>query len=76
MKSRLPLQPQLVFSGSSYYTVEALYGKIASQRDVWDAIKDNSSPSVSAVLYNICKANNALAGHILQIVHTLCSNAV
>ena len=50
MKPRLPLQPQLVFSGSSYYTVEAVYGKIAGQRDVWDAVQDNSSPSVSAAL--------------------------
>ena len=42
----LPWQPQLVFSGYSYYTIDA-YGKIVRQRDVWDAIQDNSSPSVS-----------------------------
>ena len=48
LKSRfLPWQPKLVFSGYSYYTVDSVYGKIASQRDVWDAIQDNSSPSVS-----------------------------
>ena len=48
LKSRfLPWQPELVFSGYSYYTIETVYGKIAGQRDVWDAIQDNSSPSVS-----------------------------
>lgn len=53
MRSRLPLQPQLLFSGSSYYTIEAVYGKIGSQRDVWDAIQDNSSPSVSKPCFPI-----------------------
>ena len=49
LKSRfLPWQPQLVFSGYSYYTIETAYGKIIRQRDVWDAIQDNSSPSVGA----------------------------
>lgn len=48
LKSRfLPWQPNLVFSGCSYYTIDTAYGKIAGQRDVWDAIQDNSSPSVS-----------------------------
>ena len=47
MKSRfLPWQPKLVFSGYSYYAIDAVYGRIAGQRDVWDAIQDNSSPSV------------------------------
>ena len=61
MKPRLPLQPQLIFSGSSYYTVEAVYGKIAAQRDVWDAVQDNSSPSVSAAslacFIELCQSN-------------------
>lgn len=43
----LPWQPQLVFSGYSFYTIDTAYGKIVRQRDVWDAIQDNSSPSVS-----------------------------
>ncbi len=51
LKSRfLPWQPKLVFSGYSYYAIDAVYGKIAGQRDVWDAIQDNSSPSVSQSL--------------------------
>ena len=47
LKSRfLPWQPKLVFSGYSYYAIDPVYGTIAGQRDVWDAIQDNSSPSV------------------------------
>ena len=47
LKSKfLPWQPKLVFSGHSYYAIDAVYGTIAGQRDVWDAIQDNSSPSV------------------------------
>lgn len=47
LKSRfLPWQPKLVFSGYSYYAIDAVYGRITGQRDVWDAIQDNSSPSV------------------------------
>lgn len=66
LKSRfLPWQPQLVFSGYSYYTIEKAYGKIIRQRDVWDAIKDNSSPSVSYVCLHAwctCLANHILIG--------------
>ena len=51
LKSRfLPWQPKLVFSGYSYYAIDIVYGKIVSQRDVWDAIKDQSTPSVSLYL--------------------------
>ena len=47
LKSRfLPWQPKLVFSGYSYYTIDIVYGKITGQRDVWDAIQDNSTGSV------------------------------
>lgn len=54
LKSRfLPWQPKLVFSGYSYYTVDSVYGKIAGQRDVWDAIQDNSSPSVRAPAFQL-----------------------
>lgn len=60
LKSRfLPWQPQLVFSGYSYYTIETAYGKITRQRDVWDAIQDNSSPSVSLHACSACLANQA-----------------
>lgn len=51
LKSRfLPWQPKLVFSGYSYYTIDSVYGKITGQRDVWDAIQDTSTPSVSSEL--------------------------
>lgn len=47
LKSRfLPWQPNVVFSGYSYYTIDMVYGKITRQRDVWDAVQDNSTPSV------------------------------
>ena len=47
MKSRfLPWQPELVFSGNSYYAVDNLSGKLLNQRDVWDAVADNGFPSV------------------------------
>ena len=61
LKSRfLPWQPKLVFSGFSYYTVDAVYGKITGQRDVWDALQDNSSPSVRDMFdqASLCKASN------------------
>ena len=38
----LPWRPALVFTGRSYYTVESATGRLATQTDVWDAIKDNS----------------------------------
>ncbi|KAL3139503.1 hypothetical protein ABBQ38_003826 [Trebouxia sp. C0009 RCD-2024] len=54
LKSRfLPWQPNLVFSGCSYYTIDTAYGKIAGQRDVWDAIQDNSSPSIEGIAHVI-----------------------
>ena len=47
MKSRfLPWQPELVFSGNSYYAVDNLSGNLLNQRDVWDAVADNGFPSV------------------------------
>ena len=47
MQSRfLPWQPELVFSGNSYYAVDNLSGALLNQRDVWDAVADNSFPSV------------------------------
>lgn len=54
LKSRfLPWQPKLVFSGYSYYAIDPVYGTIAGQRDVWDAIQDNSSPSIEGVAHVI-----------------------
>lgn len=44
----LPWRPALVFTGQSYYTVDAATGRLASQVDVWDAIKNNSYLSVRA----------------------------
>ena len=38
----LPWRPALVFTGRSYYTVESASGRLSTQTDVWDAIKDNS----------------------------------
>ena len=47
MQSRfLPWQPELVFSGNSYYAIDNLSGALLNQRDVWDAVADNSFPSV------------------------------
>ena len=44
----LPWRPALVFTGQSFYSVDAVSGRLASQTDVWDAIKNNSYPSVRA----------------------------
>ncbi len=45
----LPWRPALVFTGRSYYTVESATGRLATQTDVWDAIKDNSYLSARPV---------------------------
>ena len=53
MKSRfLPWQPELVFSGNSYYAVDNLSGDLLNQRDVWDAVADNGFPSVIPMLWS------------------------
>jgi hypothetical protein len=46
----LPWRPPLVFTGRSFYTVDALTGRLATQSDVWDAVEDNKFLSVRAQL--------------------------
>jgi hypothetical protein len=54
MKSRfVPWQPKLVFTGHSYYGVSTTTGQLTSQRDVWDAVQDNSYLSVEGIAHVI-----------------------
>ncbi|KAK9834183.1 hypothetical protein WJX81_006360 [Elliptochloris bilobata] len=54
----LPWRPALVFTGRSCYTVESASGRLATQTDVWDAIKDNSYLSVEGVAHVLRQATN------------------
>lgn len=46
-----PWRPPLVLTGRSIVSVDPLTGRLASQRDVWDAVADVPAPSVEAYLY-------------------------
>ena len=47
-----PWIQKLVFTGRSFYTIDVLSGgKILSQRDVWDAVQDNSYLSLEGIAY-------------------------
>lgn len=46
-----PWRPPLVITGRSIINVDPLTGRLASQRDVWDAVADIQAPSVEAYLY-------------------------
>ncbi|GBF95132.1 hypothetical protein Rsub_07716 [Raphidocelis subcapitata] len=45
----LPWRPTAVFTGRSKYVVDASSGLITSHRDTWDAVADNSFPSLEAL---------------------------
>ncbi len=42
-------RPELVFTGQSFYGVDANVGLIRSQLDVWDATQNNQYPSVRSL---------------------------
>lgn len=47
-----PWVQRLVFTGRSFYTFDVLSGgKITSQRDVWDAVADNSFLSLEGIVH-------------------------
>ena len=47
-----PWVQKLVFTGRSFYTIDILSGgKVTAQRDVWDAIQDNSYLSLEGIAY-------------------------
>ena len=41
-------RPELVFTGQSFYGIDANTGVVRSQLDVWDATSNNKYPSVSS----------------------------
>jgi hypothetical protein len=48
----LSWRPPLTFTGQSKYGVNTFDGKLLYQRDTWDAVQNNSFPSVRAVDIN------------------------
>eukprot|EP00879_Flechtneria_rotunda_P020106 GHRR01021146.1.p1 GENE.GHRR01021146.1~~GHRR01021146.1.p1 ORF type:complete len:321 (+),score=86.12 GHRR01021146.1:576-1538(+) len=47
----LPWQPNLLFSGRSFYKVDPVTGIILQHKDVWDAINDNSYLSLEGMTH-------------------------
>ena len=54
-----PWVQKLTFTGRSMYTIDVLSGgKISAQRDVWDAIEDNSYLSLEGIAHVIRQLTN------------------
>ena len=68
-------RPELVFTGQSFYGVDANIGIVRSQLDVWDATQNNQYPSVSVtepVAKHICirstlTANGRMCWRLLSL---------
>lgn len=63
-----PWVQKLVFTGSSFYTIDVLSGgTITAQRDVWDAVQDNSFPSFEAIAHVLQQITNVQVGLVLNL---------
>ena len=51
-------RPQILVTGQSFYGVDSATGKITSQRDTWDAVKDSSYLSVEALNFVVRSLTN------------------
>ena len=57
----LPWRPHVIVTGRSFYSVDAATGKLASQRDTWDAVSDNDYLSVEGLAYIVGSLTNPQA---------------